>query len=73
MKLKHARCLSWILCFGAIALSSCANPVAETYQKSVDGGEKAIDKARNVQQTVDQTKATIEQQAKTAGGSPNSP
>jgi hypothetical protein len=73
MKLKHSQCLSWILCWGAIALSACANPVAETYKKGVDGGEKAIDKARNVQQTVDQTKATIEQQVKEVEGSPKSP
>lgn len=73
MKLNHGRCLSWILCFGAIALSSCANPVAETYQKGVDGGAKAIDKAHNLQQTVDQTKTSIEQQAKTAEDSSKSP
>jgi hypothetical protein len=45
MKLKHL-CL---LGFAVIALWACANPVAKTYQKGIDGGEKAIDKARDVQ------------------------
>jgi hypothetical protein len=68
MKVKH----TYLLClvgFGAIALCACANPVAETYQKGIDGGEKAIDKARDVQQTTDQTKINVEQQAKDAEGS----
>jgi hypothetical protein len=52
----------------AITLFSCANPAAETYQKGVEGGEKSIEKARNVQQTVDLTKSTLEQQEKAAGG-----
>jgi hypothetical protein len=34
----------WLVGFAAIALSSCANPVTETYKKGVDGGEKAIKK-----------------------------
>ncbi len=73
MKFKHSRYMLWLAGFVAIALSSCANPVAETYKKGVDGGEKAIEKARGVQQTVDQTKTTLEQQAKEAEGSPKSP
>jgi hypothetical protein len=73
MKFKYSQYLFWLAGFAAIALSSCANPVAETYKKGVDGGEKAIEKARGVQQTVDQTKTTIEQQAKEAEGSPKSP
>lgn len=71
MKLKHPY-LVWLLGFAAIALAACANPVAETYGKGIDGGEKAIEKARDVQQTVDQTKINIEQQAKEAEGSPKS-
>ena len=73
MKFKHSQSVIWLVGFVAIALSACANPVAETYKKGVDGGEKAIEKARNVQQTVDQTKKTIEQQATEAEGSPKSP
>jgi hypothetical protein len=73
MKLKHFRLLPWLACWAAIALTACANPVTETYKKGVDGGEKAIDKARGVQQTVDQTKATLEQKAKEAEGTPKSP
>lgn len=59
--------------FAAISLSTCANPVTQTYQKGIDGGEKAIDRARDVKQTVDRTKFNIEQQAKDAEGSPKSP
>jgi hypothetical protein len=72
MKIKHPY-LVWFVSFAAIALCACASPVAETYQKGIDGGEKAIDKARDAQQTVDQTKINIEQQAKDAEGSPKSP
>ncbi|MGA7935494.1 MAG: hypothetical protein WCA35_18225 [Kovacikia sp.] len=72
MKLNHP-CLLFLVGFAVIALCACANPVAETYQKGIDGGEKAIDKARNVQQTTDQTKINIEQQAKDAEASPKSP
>jgi hypothetical protein len=72
MKLKNPY-LAFLLSFAAISLSACANPVAETYQKGIDGGEKAIDKARNVQQATDQTKINIEQQAKDAEASPKSP
>jgi hypothetical protein len=49
------------------------NPAAETIQKGVDGGEKAITKARDVQKTVDRTKFTLEQQAKQAEGGTKSP
>jgi hypothetical protein len=73
MKFKYSQYLFWLAGVAAIALSSCANPAAETYQKGVEGGEKAIEKARDVQKTVDQTKTTIEQQAKEAEGSPKSP
>lgn len=70
---RCAQSVVWIVGVWAIALSGCANPVAETYKKGIDGGEKAIEKARDVQQTVDQTKKTIEQQATEAEGSPKSP
>jgi hypothetical protein len=72
MRLKHPY-LAWFVSFVAIALCACANPVAETYQKGIDGGEKAIDKARDVQQTIDQTKSNVEQQAKDTEGSPKNP
>lgn len=73
MKVNHSHPVPWLVCFVAIALSCCANPVTETYKKGVDGGEKAIDNARGVQQTVDQTKVNLEQQAKEAEGTPQSP
>ncbi len=73
MKFKHSQSVVWVVGVAAIALCACANPAAETYKKGVDGGEKAIEKARDVQQTVDLTKKTIEQQATEAEGSPKSP
>jgi hypothetical protein len=72
MKSKYP-CSVWFVSFVAIALYACANPVAQTYQKGIDSGEKAIDRARDAQQTVDKTKINIEQQAKDAEGSPKSP
>jgi hypothetical protein len=72
MKVKQPYLISFVS-FVAIALCACANPVAETYQKGIDGGEKAIDKARDVQQTTDQTKINVEQQAKDIEGSPKNP
>jgi hypothetical protein len=53
--------------------AACGNPAAETIQKGVNGGEKAINKARDVQKTVDRTKSTLEQQAKEAEGGTKSP
>jgi hypothetical protein len=41
--------LGWFVNFVVIALCACANPVAETYQKGIDGGEKTINKARDTQ------------------------
>ena len=72
MRLKHPYLILFVS-FVAITLCACANPVAETYQKGIDGGEKAIDKARDVQQTTNQTKINIEQQAKDTEGSPKNP
>jgi hypothetical protein len=68
MRLKHHSGTVFWTGTIAIALFSCANPAAETYQKGVEGGEKSINKARSVQQTVDQTKSTLDQQEKAAGG-----
>ncbi len=55
-----------LIILSVITLLSCTNPAVETYQKGVEGGEKSIEKARSVQQTVDLTKSTVEQEA--AGG-----
>jgi hypothetical protein len=73
MKFKHSQSVVWLVGILAIALSACANPVTETYKKGIDGGEKAIEKARNLKPTVDQTQKTIEQQAAETEGSPKSP
>jgi hypothetical protein len=72
MKLQHLY-LVWLVGFATIALVACTNPATETYQKGIDGGEKAIEKARDVQQTVDRTKINLEQQTKDIEGYPKSP
>jgi hypothetical protein len=54
-------------------LSACGNPAKEMYQKPVDQGHKAIEKARNLQQDIDQTKSTVEQQEKSLEGGQKSP
>lgn len=42
---------------------SCTNPVVETEQKAVEGGEKVIEKARDVQRTIDATgQQTVDQE-----------
>jgi hypothetical protein len=69
MKFKITLGYSLIVCI----LVSCANPAAETYQKGVEGGEKAINKAQDLQQTVDQAKTQVEQQQKEAEGGTQSP
>jgi hypothetical protein len=68
--------LATVLLIGlsSTSLLSCANPAVETYQKGIKGGEKSIDKARSVQQTVDLTKTTAESTAEqTANGGTQSP
>jgi outer membrane protein assembly factor BamE (lipoprotein component of BamABCDE complex) len=54
-------------------LSACSNPAKEMYQKPVDQGQKAIEKARNLQQGIDQTKSTVEQQEKSLEEGQKSP
>lgn len=51
-----------------IAVSACSNPANEVYQKPVDQGQKAIDKTRNVQQEIDKTQSTLDQQEKSLTG-----
>jgi hypothetical protein len=43
MRLKYPN-LGWFVNFVVIALCACANPVAQTYQKGIDGGEKPLTK-----------------------------
>ena len=54
-------------------LSACSNPAKEMYQKPIDQGQKAIEKSRNLQQDVDKTKSTIDQQEKSLEGGQKSP
>lgn len=54
-----------------IALSACSNPANELYQKPVDQGQKAFDKAGNVQKEIDKTKSTLDQQEKSLAGEQN--
>ncbi len=62
-----------ILSMAIAFLSACGNPAQEMYEKPVIQGEKAIEKARNIQQDVDKTKATLEQQEKFLEGGQKSP
>ena len=73
MNSKNARFAGLMVSLAIVTLAACRNPAADTIQKGVDGGGKAIDKARDVQKTVDQTKSTLEQQAKEAEGGTKSP
>ncbi len=54
-------------------LNACSNPAKEMYQKPIDQGQKAIEKARNLQQDIDKTKSTVEQQEKSLEGGQKSP
>ncbi|MGB8698166.1 MAG: hypothetical protein WCD18_02010 [Thermosynechococcaceae cyanobacterium] len=71
--MSNLRCLGLMGGLICVSVAACANPAAETYQKGVEGGEKAIDNARSVQQTVDQTKSNLEQQEKAVEGGTPSP
>ena len=53
--------------------SACSNPVEDFYQKPVEQGQKAIDKAGNVQKTIDKTQSNLEQQEKSLAGEQNNP
>jgi hypothetical protein len=63
----------WVLSIAITTLSACSNPAKEMYQKPIDQGQKAIEKARNLQQDVDKTKSTVEQQEKFLEGGQKSP
>lgn len=54
-----------------VALSACSNPANEFYQKPVDQGQKAIDKAGNVQLEINKKQSTLEQQEKSLAGEQN--
>lgn len=47
----------------------CTNPVKDTYGKGVDGGKKAIEKARGSQDKIDESARKIQEQEKQAEGS----
>jgi hypothetical protein len=47
---------------GAI-VGGCANPVKETYGKGVEGRQKAIEKARGVENQVDESARQRQEQA----------
>ncbi|MGR3279622.1 hypothetical protein ACSYAD_31655 [Acaryochloris marina NIES-2412] len=51
-----------------VFVSACSNPVNELYKKPVDQGQKAIDKAGNVQQKIDKTQSNLDQQEKSLVG-----
>lgn len=48
--------------------TGCVNPVKETYQKGVEGGMKAIDQSKEVQNLVDRQNQQLQQQQKQMEG-----
>jgi hypothetical protein len=52
-----------------VVVGGCTNPVKDTYGKGVDGGEKAIEKAKGAQDKVDESARQIQEQEKQAEGS----
>jgi predicted ATP-binding protein involved in virulence len=54
-------------------LGACSNPAVEMYEKPVEQGQEAINKARDLQQKVNDSKSTLDQQEKAAEGTPKSP
>jgi hypothetical protein len=60
-ELKNTLFAGLMVGLSVATFTACGNPATETIQKEVDGGEKAINKARDVRETTDQTKSTLEQ------------
>lgn len=54
---------------GAV-VGGCANPVKDTYGKGVEGGQRAIEKAKGTQDSVDESARQIQEQEKQLEGSP---
>lgn len=54
-----------------ISVSACSNPANDFYQKPVEQGQKAVDKAKDVQQKVDKKQSTLELQEKALEGVQN--
>lgn len=52
-----------------VVLVGCTNPVKDTYGAGVDGGKKAIEKARGAQDKIDESARKIKEQEKQAEGS----
>ncbi|HEY9846125.1 MAG TPA: hypothetical protein V6D03_08000 [Candidatus Caenarcaniphilales bacterium] len=51
-------------------IGGCANPLEDTYGKGVEGGERAIDKAKDTQDKVDESSRQLQEQQKALEGSP---
>lgn len=54
---------------GAV-VGGCTNPVEDTYGKGVEGGQRAIEKAKGTQDSVDNSVRQIQEQEKQLEGSP---
>lgn len=52
-----------------VVVGGCTNPVQDTYGKGVNGGQKAIEKARGTQDTIDESARKTQEQEKQAEGS----
>lgn len=51
-----------------VVLVGCTNPVKDTYGKGVDGGKKAIEKARGSQDKIDESARKTQEQEKQVKG-----
>lgn len=51
---------------GGVVVGGCTNPVEDTYGKGVNGGQKAIEKARGTQDKVNESARQIQEQEKKA-------
>ena len=52
-----------------IVVGGCTNPVKDTYGKGVEGGKKSIEKAKGVQDEIDESTRKTQEQEKQAEGS----
>jgi hypothetical protein len=59
----------WIALVVALLVGGCVseNPIEGTYKKGVEGGERAIQKADDVQKQIDQSNSKLQEQQKQLG------
>jgi hypothetical protein len=52
-----------------VVVGGCSNPAKQTYEKGVNGGEKAIKKAKGAQDKIDESTRQLQEQERNAAGS----